>query len=272
MRNEIFRQINQNKIQYYSELKNYKRKKIINPEISGQNEIKNEDTEQKDFHSSVLKKFSISRSKQLAGITLNARNQITDISERTKLWISNINHKLSNEADIQSNKLTDGLSRISSQLFEDKYEYQQHISMSSDKVELSNDPVQTLVVPHHLFDNNLTAQFLYWLNKLYCKIILFLESDDWFEKIERSQQTSQENKHHNQLKDRIVISYQKINKSLNSSGIFQYYTSIFKVKENSSITDKKGLGKEDGKFNSGFIKNHFKSLSNTIFPVINRFI
>lgn len=272
MRNEIFRQINQNKIQYYSELKNHKKGKIINPENSGQNEIKNEDAEQKDFHSSVLKKFSIGNSKQLAGISHNARNKITDLSKRTRLWISSINHKLSNEADIQSNKLTEGLSRISSQLFEDRYEYQQHNSMSSDKVGLSNDPVQTLAVPHHLFDNNLTTQFLYWFNKLYCKIILFLESDDWFEKIERSQQISPENKHLNKLNNRILNRSQKINKSLSSSRKFQYYTSIFKVKENSSITDKIGPGKDNSKFNSGFLKNHFKFLSNTIFPVINRFI
>lgn len=271
MRNEIFNQINQNKIQYYSELKNHKNGKIINPENSGQNEITNENAEQKDFHSSVLNKFSTSSSKQLAGITLNARNQITDLSERTRLWISSINHKLSNEADIQSNKLTESLTRISSQLFEDKYEYHQQISISYDKDELSYDAVQTLAVPHHFNDNYLAEQFLHWFNKLYCKIILFLESDDWYEKIERSQQTSSENKHHNQLKQEIINSYQKINESLSSSRIFQYYA-LFKIKENSSKTEIKEEGSKKEKFRNRYPGNQFKIFSNTIFPAINRFI
>jgi len=271
MRNEIFSRINRNKIQYYSELKNHKREKIINSE-SLQNEIKNEDTEQKDFHSSVLKKFSATSNKKLAGATLIIRDQIMDLSERTRLWISSINNKLSHEANIQSNKLTEGLTRISSQLFEDKYEYQQHASMSNDKDELFYDAVHTLAVPLHFNDNNLTAQLLYWFNKLNCKIILFLESDDWFEKIERSQQTSSENKHHNQLKHRIINSYQKINKSLGSSRIFQYYASLFKAKENSSKTAKNELSKVKEKFNSMLQRNQFKTLSNILFPAINRFI
>lgn len=272
MRNEIFRQINQNKVQYYSELKSQIEEEIISRE-SLHNKMVNEASGKKNFRFSVLKMFRTTSNKHLARVILIIHNQISDLLGRTRLYLSNINNKLSKEAKIRSNRLTEGLTQISSQLFEDRYEYQQQNKNSIEKYQISYDTVQTLEVCHRLNDDSVQAQFVYWLNKLYIRIILFLESDEWFEKIDRSQKVSSQQNQRQQLKDRMLNSCQRITKPLNRSMIFKYIKIAgFKVKEKSSSAaiNEPDLVKE--RINFVFFRSQFKNLSKILFPTVNRFI
>lgn len=272
MRNEIFSQINRNKIRYYSELK----KPIIEKISSSgpvQSKIEKEVSRKRQFQHTAFKKFNSTDNNRLLGAILSVHMHMIDLSEKTKSWIKSINNSLMQEVNNQSNKFTNGLSRISSQLFEDRYEYQQHNNFANYMDRGVYNGSEVIALNLDILGNSQQTQFKLWLNRLYFSIILFLESDEWFDKIEQSQHMTSQNQQHNHLKTNLLNKLKRVSENFNPNRLLCKYGAKSKMRGKLKMAfDKKNLNNQKGKFINTALFNYLKSISNTIFPAINRFI
>ncbi len=196
MRNEIFSRISQNRNQYYSELKYTQNKtKVTWDYIDEENIIIEDSIEAPSAKKTIFQPFN---SFDYSLITLLYSTIKKKLIGWTFIVVENIKKTrdhIASKANIQSNKLTENLSKLSSQLFEDSYEFHGHEDISRD-TEKFNDKSMAIglmdssgVVSTISLKPN-TYQLIDQLNKLlykiYRDIIIFLESDNWFEKINRS--------------------------------------------------------------------------------------
>lgn len=201
MRNEIFKQISQNKIQYYSELKNNQKEQLPKMDsLRNQRIYRKENAsipETKYLFTHRLSKFNYSK---LISILSPIHVQISNITSRSTHWLKGINEYISRKTTIQSKRITDSLSKVSSQLFEDSYEFNQNPELTT-KLERLKDHQTTayglidysgsaIAIPYQKDGYGLLDQFINWLFKMYRNMILFLEADNWFEEIRHSQNSS----------------------------------------------------------------------------------
>ncbi|MCD4732554.1 MAG: hypothetical protein K8R74_18285 [Bacteroidales bacterium] len=277
MRNEMFNLINRNRIQYYSELKKDRINKTIKID-SLQNEkiIIKKEPQKAGIQSKFLQLFNNNKNSLHTLVFINISKQLSNLASQTKHWILNTHISIANKAAIQSNKLTDGLIRISSQLFEDRYEYTQQtekpipvnhiIGYQSINLGLKSTTGTTLSLPYEAVNINLHDQLITWINKIYRNIVLFLESDDWFEEINRSQKTT--------IKS-------PVNKKIGSANKIKRIYQTFRikkrithqdVKEHPIHDDETTSNQYNGKRFNLFFTNQLKWFSTSIFPAINRFI
>jgi hypothetical protein len=277
MRNEIFNRIKQNRIDYYSELNNDKKRTIINLEpLSDKKKLSKEDSPKTNIQLSLLRRISINKNSLHSLLFNNVRHHLFNLMSQIKSWIRKTHSHLANKAAIQSNRLTDGLIRVSSQLFEDRYEYHEssakpnHIDQRTGYQSINLGLLNTSGVTSTLtFEPNklsLQDQLFNWLNKLYRNIILFLESDDWLDEINRSQKTTIKSLENNKIcsdnKNKRIYQTFRFKKRITNQGV-----------KNHPIHDSETESYQDSskRFNL-FFTDQLKRLSIALFPTINRFI
>ncbi len=284
MRNEIFNRINQNRIQYYSELKNDKKMSKINLDhLPDNKKISKKASSKINLQLSLLQRISIRRNSFQSQFFCNVRHHLFNLMSQIKSWIRKTHSHLANKAAIQSNRLTDGLIRVSSQLFEDRYEYHEssvkpnHIDQRTGYQSINLGLLNTSGVKSTLtFEPNILSlqdQLFNWLNKLYLNIILFLESDDWLDEINRSQKKTIKS-----LENNNTIGISTPNKN---NSIYPYFRILRLFIKRTTNQDVKNHPIHDGetasyqdsskRFNLIFT-NKLKRLSIALFPAINRFI
>lgn len=257
MRNEIFSRINQNKIQYYAELKN--RQSTMKIEKTHSTE------EVKVRRINRINKSGIALAKSSKFI----QQQLSVLITLVLFHLRKFNKYLTQKASIQSNRMTEGLSRISSQLFEDQFEYHENSEMDNKTnnqsliVGLGLSSGATLSMPYEFPHSNIENQLMVFLNKLYRNIILFLDSDNWFEEINQSQRCTQ---------DQVSGTQDNTKSSVNSEFEVPSYSTVF-----GNIKSRTGY--IDNILNIGHIGIYFKkvrtylnSVAASLFPTLNRFI
>lgn len=272
MRNEIFSRINQNRNRYYSELK--KSQKHIRPEMdSVKNKLEKEEPKKADNQSLLFQQFYLYLSTRFFEINSIILKRLTNLVLITGGIAKRINTYITKKATIQSNKLTDGLIKISSQLFEDKYEYHQHIEIPNDRsrnatnkasLGLNSHSGLAIALPYEQSGNSWQDDIISWLNKLFCSFVLFLESDEWFDKIERSKMSTASPPVKNSS-----ISYSKNYKTIDTH-IKHILCKPSKIKS-AQVENLKQI--------VSFSKHYFQTIFyglkiflTTLFPAINRFI
>jgi hypothetical protein len=272
MRNEIFSRINQNRNQYYSELK--RNQKLIRPEMdSAKYKLEKEEPKKADNQSLLFHRFYLYLSTRFFEINSIILKRLTNLVLITRGIVKKINTYITNKATIQSNKLTDGLIKISSQLFEDKYEYHQHIEIPNDRsrnatnkasLGLNSNSGLAIALPHEQSGNSWQDDIISWLNKLFCSFILFLESDEWFEKIERSKMSTASPPVKNSS-----ISYSKNYKTIKA--LIKHISFKPSKIKTAQIENLKRIVSFSKHFFQPFLYQ-LKSFLTTLFPAINRFI
>jgi len=207
MRNEIFNQIRQNKIQYYSKLKNSKNEKP-KPEIEINEKKDKQNTTVALFLNSVpnVLEQKLSGKSVLYGLN-NVYNKMTksNLMKGLKAHIkkdwqgliklrSNVNHKVNQ----QSERVTQGFYNVSSKFFEDKYEFEDTAGFKPNNLAVKtvyggtiewniNNSFNDVVIPveDRLLKQieNLSA----WYKKVCRNTIIWLESDNFFDSGEKIQ-------------------------------------------------------------------------------------
>ena len=285
MRNEIFQRIKQNRNKYYSELKNYNESLLnnLNPGPE-KNNISNVDVKNPGLQSSMLRNIHISTKNISSSLYCKARYQLFGLASKTRCRLIDIYTGMVNKAAIQSNRLTDGLSGIASQLFEDRYEYgrdtekNDHIGNTSGNqlkvLDLMSVSGATISLPYEPVKFSLPDRFNDWLNKMHRNIILFLESDGWFEEIESSKRRTITRSHQNNKtinisssnKNRRLCPFFSILRSCKKRITFNHSRIRQKTQRNAPTLQ------EDGYMLYTIFARKLKQLTNTLFPAINRFV
>ncbi|MCD4684276.1 MAG: hypothetical protein K8R86_13410 [Bacteroidales bacterium] len=284
MRNEIFNHIKQNRSRYYSELKKTD-EKTSSKEIIIKDQLMEEDP-------AAHNKKQINPNKPLLNRT--EFHFITNSLNKSFGFVSSHSVSLFRRGIAEFNKLnfmlierTDRITQrfydVSSRFFEDSSEYShdreefnftsttrnfQKKSGTLNIAGLNNSALLTLD------ESYLTSQdrFILWMNKIYYKFILFLESDDWV--VENDKRTIT-----NEIKE-IKLDQNESNRKTSISGIFDLFKNT-NVRKDVLKTIKAGV--------PFILKNPFvasfnlmcniellllvckKSLT-ALFPIINRFI
>jgi hypothetical protein len=238
--------------------------------------INKEDSPKTNLQSSLWQRINKSNNNLQTLLFSDVRHHLFNLISQTMHWIRKTHSHLANKAAIQSNRLTDGLIRISSQLFEDRYEYHEssvkpnHLDQRTGYQSINLGLLNTSGVTSTLtFEPNklsLQDQLFNWLNKLYRNIILFLESDDWLDEINRSQKTTIKSLENNKIcsdnKNKRIYQTFRFKKRITNQGV-----------KNHPIHDSETESYQDSskRFNL-FFTDQLKRLSIALFPTINRFI
>lgn len=196
MRNEIFSRINQNRIQYYSELKNTQNKtKFDKDYIAEKNIIIEDSIEEFAAKKTIFQPFNSFDYSLIIVLYSTINKKINGWNSFVVENVKKTRDQIASKASIQSNKVTENLSKLSSQLFEDSYEFhgQEDISKVTDQFNdkslalgLIGSSIGVSVIPLESSRYQLIYQLNRWLYNIYRDILIFLESDSWFEEINRS--------------------------------------------------------------------------------------
>lgn len=269
MRNEIFNRISQNRNQYYSELKNTRiEPKIYLDSLSESEKLILEKSQKPEIKSILIQGINLSRHIVHSRYINSVLIQLFQLLSRSIIQ-RQFNH-LVNNADRQ----TDGLINISSQLFEDKYEFQESSNELSDNLKqnekhstnfsMLNISGSVISLPYSPDRFNLENQIFLWLKRIYLNILIFLESDNWIEEINKSHKST------TPALDKLkTIDFKTSLVKLKV--IIKRNLSISKVKQSFSVANNADLKNIVLRYYRVFNK-FFKALYSTFFPAINRFI
>lgn len=270
MRNEIFNRISQNRNQYYSELKNTRiEPKIYLDSLSESEKLILEKSQKPEIKSILIQGINLSRHIVHSRYINSVLIQLFQLLSHVRSIIQRQFNHLVNNADRQTDKLTDGLINISSQLFEDKYEFQESSNELSDNLKqnekhstnfsMLNISGSVISLPYSPDRFNLENQIFLWLKRIYLNILIFLESDNWIEEINKSHKST------TPALDKLKTSLVKL------KVIIKRNLSISKVKQSFSVANNADLKNIVLRYYRVFNK-FFKALYSTFFPAINRFI
>ncbi len=285
MRNEIFNHIKQNRTRYYSELKKTDEKTSshdVFPEVqSTKKNLSVNESEQICLRNAILNKRlkfqanTYSLNKSFGFVSSHS----VSLFRRSIAVFDKLNFKLIERTD----RITQRFYDVSSKFFEDPNEYSgdteklnfldtsksyQERSAKLNIAGLNNSALLTLD------ESYLTSQdrFILWMNKIYYKLILFLDSDDWV--VENDKRTIT-----NEIKEIKLDQSESIRKT-SISGIFDLLKNT-NLRKDVLKTIKVGV--------PFILKNPFVASFNlmcnvelalvigkkaffTLFPIINRFI
>lgn len=275
MRNEIFNRISQNRNQYYSELKNTRiEPKIYLDSLSESEKLILEKSQKPEIKSILIQGINLSRHIVHSRYINSVLIQLFQLLSHVRSIIQRQFNHLVNNADRQTDKLTDGLINISSQLFEDKYEFQESSNELSDNLKqnekhstnfsMLNISGSVISLPYSPDRFNLENQIFLWLKRIYLNILIFLESDNWIEEINKSHKST------TPALDKLkTIDFKTSLVKLKV--IIKRNLSISKVKQSFSVANNADLKNIVLRYYRVFNK-FFKALYSTFFPAINRFI
>ena len=293
MRNEIFNQIRQNKIQYYSTLKNSKKENFKAEKEIIERGVKH------DFKGTLICDYVpiVSIQKQFGKSVMHELNNVyskmakSNFAKGLKAHIkkdwqgliklrSNVNCKVNQ----QSERVAQGFYNVSSKFFEDKYEFEDTAGFKPNNIAVKTVYGSTLEwnINNSYFnttipvEDRLVKQFisLYaWYRKVCRNVIIWFESDNFFDSDEESQTK-------NPKTDSSKIIEVGISVKQNAKNIFDIITSpeklktgfkntkkIFKPVMQNPIIQSIGL-----MINANFILQLGTKTAAFLFPVINKFV
>lgn len=295
MRNEIFSQIRKNRIQYYAELKNSDRKKFNSEKVlNGINEqLKTESImsvnlliralELKWLGKISLSKYNFIRAKiAQSNILKTFKTNIKD-GFRSLLSVGNrVNHRI----NLQSEKAAQGFYNVSSKFFEDKYEFSDTSGFKPNSLVLKTAQGRTIEWNLNNYPNvkyltgdvrffkqfdNLSA----WYKKICMNIMIWLESDRFFEPDEEPELQPQKPKTESSKTIGIVTTVKQTAKNVFDiiksperlrTG-FRNTKKIFRPLFKSPLIQSVSLI-----YNADFILHFGNKAFTYLYPVINKFI
>jgi len=282
MRNEIFNHIKQNRNRYFSELKkNYNK-------ISSEEKNTDIKSSQKDFqplekNQTKTIKIRIPKIKSKIKPVHRSLNRLSNHSGNFMRKGINVFENLNNRLIAQTDKITQRFYEVSSKFFEDSSDLSQEpekynftdtnikYERTTGSLNLAGFGGSALLT---LDESYLTSQdkIILWMNKLYNKFILFLESDDWTVK-DRKLITPKEVKEirldqnesiHMKILPRLFDHLKDPQKRKEGFASINKIVQIFL--KNPIVSSVSIIG------NAELVLHFGKKIPSTLFPIINRFI
>lgn len=270
MRNEIFNRINQNRNQYYSELKNTRKEPKIKLDYSSESEK----SQKHAIKSILIQVINLCRHTVQSRYISSVLIQLFQLFVQVRIIFKRQFNLIVNNANRQTDRLTDGLINISSQLFEDKYEFQESSNELSDNLKpnemhstnfsMLNISGSVISLPYSPDRFSLEDQIFLLLKKIYLNILIFLESDNWIEEINKSHRSTIPALERLKIID-LKTSLVKL------KIIVKRNLSISKVKQSFSVANNADSKNIQLRYYQTYNK-FLKALHTAFFPAINRFI